>query len=595
MIAFFFGGGGLISIIGIKELQGKDPHSIYAVIFILMIGAFGLLLTRSGIKSRKRKKSSTKSDPIVISKNNFIQPFIVNSNFISNSPNKISIPDSSIDNYFELINKNVLSPKPSKSSIITAYCVCGLLTIVLMMIAFSDILSNLRNSYFKWFQYIIAGIGSLILYGVYSTITKNHLVVQPTFLEYSLPSILQENYRNLQVHFSKMAESSYIGFVQQIERLDKKYYKSNAGAEVSFTEQKASLICKEAIGIVTNISIPVIVIAPDQRLMFFPDKFVSFDKIYKNSYNYDQIKLYVNKQNVIEKNDIPEDCEIAGYNWKYQNNSGEPDKRFNDNIKIPVLRYEALHIELPNDLYFVFYFSKNGFCQNFVNSVGAMTETIVNLKNPPIKLQTNATSANNIEEEVVDETPNEIDKVLSSDKISQKTHVSLIRNNIEQEEPENAALKDKLIKLKTLYREKLITKKQYETQSQQLTSSYITPKEDPKEAEKTENNSEEVATRKIKIYQKMTVHQLKNIFRKIFGTGIRIYTGNSFADSDEFLQDIGFLHSVDVKLNLPLHVKIGMIEKAFQKKIGIKIQIENKNGDLADNNLTLAEIASPRI
>jgi len=48
----------------------------------------------------------------------------------------------------------------------------------------------------------------------------------------------------------------------------------------------------------------------------------------------------------------------------------------------------------------------------------------------------------------------------------------------------------------------------------------------------------------------------------------------------------------NINLKLPLNVEIGRIEKAFEKKTGIKIQIENKKGDLAENSRTLAELVT---
>ncbi|MDL2272205.1 hypothetical protein LJC23_04145 [Desulfovibrio sp. OttesenSCG-928-I05] len=85
------------------------------------------------------------------------------------------------------------------------------------------------------------------------------------------------------------------------------------------------------------------------------------------------------------------------------------------------------------------------------------------------------------------------------------------------------------------------------------------------------------------------VKTLKEAFRKEFGVNIRVYKGVKFADDDATLASI---RSEDAPKSGDFEVhgktKVGNVEKQFLESLGIKVQIENSAGDLADNNETLA-------
>lgn len=94
----------------------------------------------------------------------------------------------------------------------------------------------------------------------------------------------------------------------------------------------------------------------------------------------------------------------------------------------------------------------------------------------------------------------------------------------------------------------------------------------------------------IKISGRMKVKTLKDEFKKAFGVGIRLYNGVKFADDDATLASIrkGDAKGGDVEIHGNL--KVGNAEKLILDNFGIKNQIEDKTGELADNNVTLGSL-----
>jgi hypothetical protein len=88
---------------------------------------------------------------------------------------------------------------------------------------------------------------------------------------------------------------------------------------------------------------------------------------------------------------------------------------------------------------------------------------------------------------------------------------------------------------------------------------------------------------------RMKVGTFKKNFMEKFGVGVRVYTGKKFASDDVTLSSIRTEGAKGGKVKLHGRTKVGNVEKMFKEQLGIKIQIENKAGDLADNSLSLAQ------
>jgi len=87
------------------------------------------------------------------------------------------------------------------------------------------------------------------------------------------------------------------------------------------------------------------------------------------------------------------------------------------------------------------------------------------------------------------------------------------------------------------------------------------------------------------------VKTLKEEFKKEFGVSIRVYHGKKFADDDATLASIR-AEGAPGKGDFEVHgrTKVGNVEKQFRETLGIRVQLENAEGGLADDNLSLAQL-----
>jgi len=95
----------------------------------------------------------------------------------------------------------------------------------------------------------------------------------------------------------------------------------------------------------------------------------------------------------------------------------------------------------------------------------------------------------------------------------------------------------------------------------------------------------------LKVDGRFKVKRLKEEFFQEFGANIRVYKGSRFADDDVSLASIraeGASPAGDFEIHG--NTNVGNVEKAFFEKLGIKVQVENANGELADNNVSLSSL-----
>ena len=62
----------------------------------------------------------------------------------------------------------------------------------------------------------------------------------------------------------------------------------------------------------------------------------------------------------IEDGGAPGDAKVVGYTWRYVNKSGGPDRRFNNNVQIPICLYESILLTSNSGLQELFQASRTG-------------------------------------------------------------------------------------------------------------------------------------------------------------------------------------------------------------------------------------------
>ena len=93
----------------------------------------------------------------------------------------------------------------------------------------------------------------------------------------------------------------------------------------------------------------------------------------------------------------------------------------------------------------------------------------------------------------------------------------------------------------------------------------------------------------MKVDQRKKVGAFQKDFKKEFGVGIRVYKGRHLAD-DVALKSLTEKGAKGGSVNFGGNTKVKNVEKAFKDAMGIKVQVENKKGGLANNDVTLASL-----
>ena len=96
----------------------------------------------------------------------------------------------------------------------------------------------------------------------------------------------------------------------------------------------------------------------DSRDCFFYPRFVIVDGLYDTFCNFDVIPIdnvkMIHSYTKFEEDWIrPSDAEMIGKTYQYVNKDGSPDRRYSDNIAIPIMKYGIIRIEPFNTKYMI--------------------------------------------------------------------------------------------------------------------------------------------------------------------------------------------------------------------------------------------------
>ncbi len=99
----------------------------------------------------------------------------------------------------------------------------------------------------------------------------------------------------------------------------------------------------------SNISFPTLKLGK-QTLYFTPDCIlIHSNKIY-SSVDYAKVEVIENEIVFIEREQFPGDAKAVSQTWKHTNKSGEPDKRYKDNQRYPVMLYALIQFKSATGL-----------------------------------------------------------------------------------------------------------------------------------------------------------------------------------------------------------------------------------------------------
>lgn len=125
--------------------------------------------------------------------------------------------------------------------------------------------------------------------------------------------------------------------------------KINAGA--TNLVRRNSILIKYGLPkyIESNVKVPVIPVGK-QVLVFLPERILIKDGKQYGTINYKDLDIKYGNTQFIESQGVPNDSEVVGSTWKYVNKKGGPDKRFKDNIQLPIVKYSEIHFKSETGL-----------------------------------------------------------------------------------------------------------------------------------------------------------------------------------------------------------------------------------------------------
>ena len=139
----------------------------------------------------------------------------------------------------------------------------------------------------------------------------------------------------------KIASSKKLWWISQTSKvIDKKY---SSGASNSVKRNKCSALKKMPFPFKTSEQF-VAFKSGKETILFLPDKLFVIQGSKIGALNYSDVTTSVHGQRFIETETVPSDAKVIDYTWKYVNKSGEPDKRFQNNRKLPVCHYGKMEI-----------------------------------------------------------------------------------------------------------------------------------------------------------------------------------------------------------------------------------------------------------
>ena len=158
-----------------------------------------------------------------------------------------------------------------------------------------------------------------------------------------------EFYEKIISAFNELAECKSMWGIISSEYLPDTYHrKINAGAGHLTNRASASIGSGKLPWVDSNIGSFPLIKACGRSLYFMPDGILVYDSNGVAYVDYLDIKTTVSTTRFVEEYP-PSDANIVDYTWRFANINGGPDRRFNDNKKIPICRYGELYIDVKNE------------------------------------------------------------------------------------------------------------------------------------------------------------------------------------------------------------------------------------------------------
>jgi hypothetical protein len=188
---------------------------------------------------------------------------------------------------------------------------------------------------------IIVGAIATILVSIRDQMAKTVVMF------YDFDEAMERAYEKLHQAAFNLAQCNKIWHIEaQGDVIDRKYH---AGASKLVQRKTTTIQRSQPPYVKTNIDTIAISVGR-QTLHLFPDRILVYDNDGVGAVGYRDLKIEANASRFIEDQGVPSDATIVDRTWKYVNKQGGPDKRFKDNVELPICLYEEIDLTSPTGL-----------------------------------------------------------------------------------------------------------------------------------------------------------------------------------------------------------------------------------------------------
>jgi len=124
-------------------------------------------------------------------------------------------------------------------------------------------------------------------------------------------------------------------------------WKRNAGSNSSLIRHPSKIGKQNPNLLKTNVNVWGID-AGNIKLYLLPDRFFVFQDGVYSAIPYDQVQASFQDLEYVEQELLPNDATVIGTTWKYVRRDGRPDRRFNNNRELPIVKYGIVAFSYPN-------------------------------------------------------------------------------------------------------------------------------------------------------------------------------------------------------------------------------------------------------
>lgn len=235
----------------------------------------------------------------------------------------------------------------------------------LMVVGLSIIVVSVLVENYNFELLVIGSIAIFIGLLIISKMKKLEATFKVAHLTYHIDTPAKENYKSIIKIVNMLTRSDKVWCIMgRSQNLDTK---RNAGASVSVVKQVAKIEKVTPSYLTTNFTVWGIVLK-STRILFFPDCVYVYQHKRYSAISYNRMRVSFSTTDFIENDFIPYDTIEVGKTWQYVNKDGSPDRRFNNNRQLTIVKYGHFTLSL-GDTQFEFHVSNPQVAKEFAEKL----------------------------------------------------------------------------------------------------------------------------------------------------------------------------------------------------------------------------------